>query len=74
MFSPVKVTPIEVKDGKVIECTPIIIDIGDYSGCVEVKINGKTYLEISFSYDNMPSETICIKESWEEMRPFLTGG
>ena len=74
MFNPVKVTPIKVKDEIIIECEPIIVDMGDYCGFDEVVINGRIYCELSFVYDNMPPETICIKERFRNMENDLIGG
>ena len=77
MFCPVKVTPIEIVKGKkeIIEHSPIVVDFGDYTGFDELEINGETYLAISFLDIREDSEyEIIIKESLEEMRPFLFGG
>ena len=47
MFMPIQVTPIEMRDGEVIECSPIVIDFGDLTFSERIKINGKTYTKIS---------------------------
>ena len=66
MFMPMKVTPIKIEKGEVVECDPITIDVGDMVDNESIEINGKYYTSISLMDVHDPDDQYSeylIKES-----------
>jgi len=73
MFKPYKVTPIEEKDGKIIECQQQIIDLGDVIGFDEVIINGNTYVRLEFLDYRTVSDISAFDLSFSDMGKIADG-
>jgi len=75
-FMSKQVTPIEVKDGEVIEWPPITIDWGNIIGNESIEINGNTYTRLTLIDIDAPKwggEEISEYLVKEDARSFCCG-